>query len=105
MLSLGGAAIYVMAGGAKASFKARKFVGMIHGISLFVIIVAGFGLLARLGLTSGLPGWVIAKLVIWLAIGGIPTLIYKKPQYSKFLFLLIWILGACAATLAITKPF
>lgn len=105
LLSLGGMAIFVSTGGSRSSFGARKLVGMIHGIGLFLVILAGFGLLARLGLTSGMPGWVIAKIVIWLALGGIPTLIYKKPQQAKLWFFAIWILGACAAVLAIIKPF
>lgn len=105
MLSLGGMAIYIAAGGVKASFQARKFVSMVHGIGLFLALVGGFGLLARLGLVQGLPGWAIAKIVIWLILGGLPTLIYKKPNLAKPVFILIWILGGCAAFLALEKPF
>ena len=105
MLSLGGMAIYVASGGTRASFTSRKFVSIIHGIGLFFIVVGGFGLLARLGLTQSLPGWILAKLCIWLILGGLPTLIYKKPQFARPIFILIWVLGGVAATLALTKPF
>lgn len=103
MLSLGGMAVHIMNGGNRASFTARKFLGALHGVSLFIVIVAGFGLIARLGV--GFPGWVIAKLVIWLILGGLPAMIYKKPNLSKILFFLVWVLGGCAAVLAIAKPF
>ncbi len=104
-LSMGGMAIYMSAGGTKASFGTRKFVSIVHGIALFMVLVGGFGLLARLGLVQSLPGWVIAKLIIWIIIGGLPTLIYKKPKYAKHIFIAIWVLGAIAATLARLKPF
>src|SRR6476659_8272466 len=90
MLSLGGMSIYMMSGGTRASFTARKLLGAIHGVSLLIILVTGFGLIARLGV--GFPGWAITKLFIWLVLGGLPGLIYKKPSLSKVLFFVIWIL-------------
>lgn len=104
-LSLGGMTVYMAAGGSKAAFSLRKFVGITHGIGLFIALVGGFGLLARLGLVQGLPGWAIAKLVLWTALGGLPTLIYKKPQHAKALFVAIWLLTGVAAYLARYKPF
>jgi hypothetical protein len=104
-LSLGGMTIFMAAGGSKASFTARKFVAVIHGIGLFLALVGGFGLLARLGLVQGLPGWAIAKIVLWLALGGLPVLVYKKPQHAKAIFIGIWLLTGLAAYLARYKPF
>lgn len=104
-LSLGGMTIYMAAGGSRAAFSTRKFVGAMHGIGLFLTLVGGFGLLARLGLVQGMPGWAIAKLVLWIALGGLPALIYRKPQYAKTLFITIWLLTGVAAYLARYKPF
>lgn len=104
-LSLGGMSIYMAAGGSKAAFKIRKFVMMVHGLGLFLTLVGGFGLLARLGLVQGLPGWSIAKLVIWLILGGLPALIFKKPQHAKTIFIAVWVVIGVAAYLARYKPF
>ncbi len=104
-LSLGGMCIYMAAGGTRASFSTRKFVGIIHGIGLFIALVGGFGLLARLGLVQGLPGWAMAKIVLWIILGGLPTLIYKKPQYAKAIFITVWVLTGVATYIARYKPF
>lgn len=105
LLSLGGMSVYMAAGGNRASFAVRKFIAVIHGSALFLVLVGGFGLLARLGMVQGMPGWAMAKLVIWIILGGLPTLIYKKPQFAKHIFILVWVLGGLAATLALLKPF
>jgi len=54
-LSLGTAISLSAADSARAGM--RKLASITHGVALLVILVAGFGLLARLGLTSGMPGW------------------------------------------------
>jgi len=100
----GGVALFAANGGDKASNTHRKLVGILHGLALLGLLVAGFGLLARLGL-GGIPGWVWAKLVLWLIIGGIATLPYKKPELGSLFLWLIPILGGLSAILAIYKPF
>ncbi len=100
----GGVALYAANGGDKAGNTLRKLVGILHGIALLGILVAGFGLLARLGI-GGIPGWVWAKLVVWLVIGGIATLPYKRPQLGKVFLWLVPLLGGVAAWLAVAKPF
>lgn len=102
--SLGGMLVHVLNGGTR-EFPSRKMVGLIHGIGMLLLLVAGFGLAARLGLVSGLPGWVWAKLVIWFILGGLPALIYRGRDKSKPLWAITIILGICAAYLAIYKPF
>lgn len=45
---------------------ARRLVGL-HGFAAFLVLLGGFGMLARLDVTEGLalPGWIWAKLGIW----------------------------------------
>jgi hypothetical protein len=84
----------------------RKLAGITHGIALLVVLVAGFGTLARLGL--GNPGhwplWVWLKALIWLALGGIIVLVRRSPQLGTLLWWLLPLLGGAAAYLAIYKP-
>ncbi|MEK7355217.1 MAG: hypothetical protein AAB250_02120, partial [Bdellovibrionota bacterium] len=70
-----------------------------------IMLIGGFGLLARLGMVRGLPAWAIAKIGIWIVIGALPAFIYRKPQFARLFWALIVVLGTTAAWLAILKPF
>ncbi len=83
--------------------RGRRLAGLTHGIGLLIVLVSGFGALARLGM--GFPGWVVVKLVIWLVIGGIIVLIRKMPQLAGVLWVVLPLLGAFAGYLALYKPF
>jgi hypothetical protein len=84
----------------------RKLAGMTHGIALLLVLVAGFGTLARLGLGNPAtwPMWVWIKLAIWLVLGGIIVLIRRAPQLGTLLWWLLPLLGGIAAWAAIFKP-
>jgi hypothetical protein len=84
----------------------RKLAGMTHGIALLVVLVAGFGTLARLGITNpgAWPMWVWIKATIWLVLGGIIVLVRRAPQLSTLLWWLLPLLGGIAAWAAIYKP-
>ena len=79
--SLGAVALHVLSGGTKDSNPMRKLVAITHGVGLVLVLVAGFGMLARLGIHS-MPGWVIAKLVIWLFLGGAIALLYHTSHHT-----------------------
>ena len=96
--------LHVISGGTR-DYAGRKWSAMFHGIGLLVTLVAGFGLLAKLGYMAALPGWAVAKLVIWLILGGLPALIYRKPKLAKLFWVLILAFAGTAAWLATTKPF
>ena len=105
-VALGGVALHAWNGGTKQENQGRKAATAMHGLGLFFILLAGFGMLARLGIIQGgLPGWVWAKLVLWLVIGGLFLLPYRRPSLAKPVFFLLPLLGALAAALAIYKPF
>jgi hypothetical protein len=84
----------------------RKLAGLTHGIALLVVLVAGFGALARLGMPSPAhwPLWVWIKALVWLALGGIVVLIRRAPQLGTLLWWLLPLLGGIAAWAAIFKP-
>lgn len=105
ILAIGGVSLHAMGGGTKATSGGRGLASASHGVGLLLIIVAGFGMLARLGIEGGIPGWVWAKLVIWLVIGGLFMLPYRKPELSKLVWIATAVLVLCAGWLAHTKPF
>lgn len=102
VLSLGGIALHAINGGSKASNSFRKGVMITHGVGLLLLLVAGFGMLARLGIT-GMPGWVIGKIVIWLILGALVGLAYKQ-QLARKVWVAVPLLVVLAAALAIVKP-
>ncbi len=103
-LALGGLSTHAINGGDK-KHSWRLPIALTHGIGMTLSLVAGFGLLARLGIAQGgLPGWAIAKLVIWAIFGGLMALIIRQPKLSRSLWFIMIALGALAAYLAGAKP-
>lgn len=80
---------------------AFRFPAMIHGLGLLLILVSGFGLQAKLQL--GFPIWMIIKLVILLALGGVIALIKRKALPPVVIYLLVIILGSVAAYLGFSN--
>lgn len=106
ILSIGGVALHAMSGGTKQSSGGRGVAAASHGLGLVLILVAGFGMLARLDLMAGgLPGWAWVKLVIWFAIGGLFMVPYRKPELSKLVWFGAAALMLAAAYLGHAKPF
>lgn len=99
-MALGGMALRA-ADQSTASGIGRKLTGIGHGLGLIIVLVSGFGMLAKLSL--GFDAWVIGKLVIWLLLGGILVLIRRLPQFSTLFYWALPILGGLAAWLALFK--
>lgn len=106
VLALGGLSLHAINGGTRASNTARRLVAITHGVGLFLVLLGGFGLLARIGVVhGGFPGWVWVKLAVWVAIGALLALPYRRPELGRVLWVAIPVLGAVAASMAIYKPF
>lgn len=99
--SMGGAIMRSIAADTKETTK--RLVGITNGVGLLLSLFAGFGLLAKLGL--GFPGWAMAKLGIWLLIGGSTAIVNRKPELGQLLWFVILLLGVLAVFLAVVKPF
>ncbi|AHI05157.1 hypothetical protein BDW_03245 [Bdellovibrio bacteriovorus W] len=86
--------------------KSARIMGFItHGVGLLIILVSGFGMAARLGLVSGLPTWVKAKIGVWVLLGLAVSLVKRKGYIGWPVAILLWGLGTTAAFIAINKPF
>ena len=111
--SLGGAVMRGMMGtvatsalatdGGAADKRLRRLLAASHGIAMLLIILGGFGMLARLDL--GFPGWIVGKLVVWLALGAMLGLANKLVGRARTLWFAIPVLAFIAGWLAYTKPF
>jgi hypothetical protein len=103
-----GFAVHATAGGgATAPDPWKRRLGITHGIALFLILLGGFGMLARLDVTHGLglPGWIWAKLGIWTLLGGTIVLARRSPALSGRLLVAVPALAVLAGIVALYKPF
>jgi hypothetical protein len=85
-----------------------RSVMIMHGVGILVMIVAGFGMMARSDPPIMAPDswgvWLILKMIIWLAIAALPTLIRGGTIPRKVAWIVIVALAAVAAWLAAAKP-
>lgn len=101
--ALGGVATNAINGGER-KHAWRVPIAITHGLGLVLSLVAGFGLLARLGIAhGGIPGWVMVKLGIWFFFAGAIGILIRKPALGKILWPIIIVLGILAAYLAGAK--
>ncbi len=89
-------------GGMMAGGEKRKTFAMLQGLGLLVMLVSGFGLLAKLGL--GFPHFAMVKTALWLLLGALPVIFrkLKTPQSAEILIVLI--LVGIMAYLGLMKP-
>jgi uncharacterized membrane protein YqgA involved in biofilm formation len=104
--ALGAVALHALNGGLRRDNRARALVAAMHGVGLLLVLVGGFGMLARLGLPHGamFPGWLLVKLAVWLLLGAAVALPYRRPTLARAMLVLVPLLAALAAYMAIYKP-
>ncbi len=104
---IGGVSIHAANGGTKAVSTTRKLVSIVHGIGALLVLVGGFGMLARMGFQHGanFPGWLWVKIVIWLVLSTIMLMPYRKPALARPFFIVLPLLAGVAVYMALYKPF
>lgn len=96
-LAIGGMCLYVRNGGSKEDNPSRKFLAIIHGISLVMVIIGGMGLMTAYQIHKpSMPVWIYLKMAIWLFFGFSSLLIYKLPKLSTVFLIIFVLLGAFA---------
>jgi len=98
MLFMGYGALLARSMAAPGNVSVRKLGSITSGIGLVLILVAGFGLISKLGYSFTAP-WLIVKMLIWLLLGGLIVLINRKPQLAVLLWWLLIALGAVASAM------
>jgi hypothetical protein len=103
--AIGGVAIHAANGGSKANTSTRGFMAALFGTGSFLILLGGFGMMARLGIVRGMPpGWILVKMVIWLLLSAIVLVPYRKPALAKPFAILLPLLAGLAVYMAVYKP-
>ena len=79
-------------------------IGMaMHGIGLLLLLVAGFGALAKLNIEIT-ASWVLCKLLIWCTFGAMPFFMNKTFFPRVLAWALVIALAGTAAYLGVFKP-
>jgi uncharacterized membrane protein SirB2 len=101
-MSMGGILLNGLQGNGRV-WPHRSWMMAFHGIGLTIVFITGFGLIAKSGVATPWPGWLWGKLLIWLLLATITIFIQKIPHMAKVFWFAVWILGGCAAYLAVVK--
>lgn len=97
---------HVLRGGTRADNPHRRLLGIAHGVAAFLILLGGFGMLARLGIVQGgLPTWINLKLGIWLLLSLALWLVYRGARFARLVLVAIPLFAVLAAAIALYKPF
>ena len=84
--------------------RVRRLGSITSGVGLLLMLVAGFGLLAKL-YDNTFHNWIIAKLVIWLVLGGLIVIINRKPSAALPLWWVTLALGLLGVVFVYYRPF
>ena len=99
------ACTHLLRGGTRADLPRRRALGVTHGTASFLILLGGFGMLARLGIVEGgLPGWILLKLGIWLILSAALALGLRATAGARAVLIGTPLLALMAAAIAIYKP-
>jgi hypothetical protein len=106
-VAIGGVAVHAANGGSKATSGTRGLVSTMHGLGALLILVGGFGMLARIGFQHGgnFPGWLWVKIAVWLVLSAVVLLPYRKPALARPFVVLLPLLAGVAVYMALYKPF
>jgi len=100
LLVLTGYTFFAFAGPAPAT---KKKVMIITGLTSLLMLVSGIGLMHKLGYEW--RGWVIVKIVCWLAISAFSGIAYRRPGARGVLSALTVLLAGVAVYMVFYKPF
>ena len=105
--ALGGTAVRVLLPPPVEGPGPRRSLGIVHGVGAFLVLLGGFGMLARLGFMHGgsFPGWLWVKLVVWGMLAAAPFFVRRRPALARPLLWSLPVLGGIAAYAVIYKPF
>jgi hypothetical protein len=91
--------------GTRTDFPNRRTLVLTHGAASFLVLLGGFGMLARLGIVhDGLPDWILLKLAIWLLLSAALALSLRAAAVARVVLVAAPLLALLAAGIAIYKP-
>lgn len=102
IVSLGGMSVHAIL--TDKTQALRRPLLVLHGFGLFLIVISGFGMLAKVGIGWPLPLWIVNKVLIWIIFGGLIAVFYKTDILNKAIWVIVPMLFLFAWYLASFKP-
>jgi uncharacterized membrane protein SirB2 len=84
--------------------ETRKQALIVTGIASLLMLISGFGLLAKL-YAGHFPAWVIVKLVCWLVFSALAGVAYRRPHLRSTLALVGFSALLVALVMVYARPF
>ncbi|QYM80713.1 hypothetical protein K0B96_08975 [Horticoccus luteus] len=82
----------------------RKRTMMITGIAALLVLVSGFGMIAKV-YHNHFAGWMVVKLVCWAGLSAMAGFAYRRPQWRAKLAFTALLLVLIALVMVYVKPF
>lgn len=84
----------------------QKLPAILHGVGLLTLLIAGFGLMAKLNVSAphDWQPWLILKMVVWFLAAIMPTLVRAGTIPRSIGWIVALLLVGTAAWLGIAKP-
>ncbi|MEC9071262.1 MAG: hypothetical protein VX938_02740 [Myxococcota bacterium] len=97
LMTVASLAMHAINGGEK-DHGWRRPAMIFHGLGLVLVLLGGFGLLAKLKPGGEMfPSWAFIKVGIWFVFGGLTAVIAKKREWAKGLWYGTLVLASVAA--------
>lgn len=99
-------AFFIIMAMAAADQRKTKFRTIFSGIALFLTLLGGFGLMARLGVSqSSWPVWIHTKFAIWIVVGASGHILLKRAPHLMRKYLLVSFVLFVVASIAANYKF
>lgn len=85
--------------------KSLKLPSWLGGGGMFLILLGGFGMLARLEMHGGWPGWIHAKLTLWVIATALVVAAMRQKLPGNVLGHALLVIAILAGVMALWKPF
>ena len=84
----------------------KKPYNILYGIASFLVLLGGFGLIARLGYSFKSNPWLTVKLIIWLVLSaGVPIIVKRLKLEAKIALPIIYGLLFLGVLMVYARPF
>ncbi len=84
--------------------ETKKRVMMVTGIATLAMIIAGAGLMAKMGYSWG-SGWVWVKIVCLIGLSSLPGMAYRRREKAGTFIIVALVLILTAVGMVYYKPF
>jgi hypothetical protein len=106
LTTLASSSVHVLKGCTRSDHPYGRVLGPLNGVAAFLILLGGFGMLARLGVFHGsLPTWIWLKLTIWVLFLASFVLVFRGVRFAGALLVAAPLFALLAAAIASYKPF